>query len=51
MVEEIQEHLGRYVQCIAKSNGQDDCSSEFQRVRNAQDEFEKTVEEFRSECP
>jgi hypothetical protein len=50
-VEEIREHLGRYVQCITTSNGLVDCSSEFRRLSNAHTEFEKAVEEFRSECP
>ena len=51
VVEEIREYLGRYVQCITISPGQEDCSSEFRRLSNAQSEFEKAVEEFRSECP
>ena len=50
-VEEIRDYLGRYVECITKSNGLDACSTEFRRVRNAQEEFEKAVEEVRSECP
>jgi hypothetical protein len=51
VVEEIREYLGRYVQCITSSHGLEDCSSEFRRLSNAQSEFEKAVEEFRSECP
>jgi hypothetical protein len=51
VVEEVREYLGRYVECVVGSNGLDDCASEFQRLRNAQDEFQKAVEEFRAECP
>ena len=51
VVEEIREYLGRYVQCITSSHGREDCSSEFRRLSNAQSEFEKAVEELRSECP
>jgi hypothetical protein len=34
-----------------RAHGLEDCSSEFRRLSNAQSEFEKAVEEFRSECP
>ena len=51
VVEEIREYLGRYVQCITSSHGLEDCSSDFRRLSNAQSEFEKAVEELRSECP
>ena len=51
VVEEIREYLGRYVQCITISPGREDCSSAFRRLSNAQSEFEKAVEELRSECP
>src|SRR4051812_29077604 len=31
----LREYLRQYVQCITISNGLEDCSSEFRRVRNA----------------
>jgi hypothetical protein len=50
-VDGVREYLGRYVQCITTSNGLEDCSSEFRRLSNAHTEFEKSVEEFRADCP
>ena len=50
-VDGVREYLGRYVQCVTTSNGLEDCSPEFRRLSNAHTEFEKTVEEFRADCP
>ena len=50
-VDGVREYLGRYVQCVTTSNGLEDCSSEFRRLSNAHTEFEKSVEEFRADCP
>jgi hypothetical protein len=32
------------------SNGSDDCSSEFRRLKNAQSDFEAAVSAYQSEC-
>ena len=42
--------LRRYTNCISNSRGRDDCSSEFRRLKNAQDDFETAVSNYRSEC-
>jgi hypothetical protein len=42
--------LRRYGRCVSDSRGQDDCSSEFRRLRYAQDDFETAVNAIRSEC-
>jgi hypothetical protein len=49
-VDEISSTLRRYTNCVGGSQGRDDCSSEFRRVRNAQGEFESAVSQFTSEC-
>ena len=40
----------RYANCVAGSRGRDDCSSEFHRVRNAQDDFESAIAKIKNEC-
>ena len=42
--------LRRYASCVSDSKGNDDCSSEFRRLRSAQDDFKSAVSEYRSEC-
>lgn len=43
---EISGYLRRYVGCVENSQGADDCSSEFRRLRNAQSDFETTVSNY-----
>jgi hypothetical protein len=42
-VDEVATRLKRYASCIGESRGRDDCSSEFRKMKNAQDEFEFAV--------
>jgi hypothetical protein len=46
----VSDALRRYNRCLANSNGHDDCSSEFRRLKNAQSDFESAVSEYGSEC-
>jgi hypothetical protein len=49
-VDDIGYSLKRYSQCVQDSRGIDDCSSEFRRLKNAQDDFESAVSEYQLEC-
>lgn len=40
----------RYSNCVAGSQGNDDCSGQFRRVKNAQSDFESAVSEYSGEC-
>lgn len=40
----------RFLSCVEYSRGQDDCSMEFRRLRNAHSEFESAVSGYRSYC-
>lgn len=42
--------LQAYVACVSSSNGHDDCSSEFDTLRSAQDDFESAVSNYDSNC-
>lgn len=46
-VRDIETRLQRYARCIQWSQGQDDCSSEFRRLRSAQSGFETAVSSYR----
>lgn len=47
---EVTYTLKRYATCVADSAGKDDCSSEFRRLKNSQDELESAVSEISSYC-
>ena len=47
---EVSTALRVYATCITGSRGRDDCSSEFDLLRSAQDDFELAVERIRKEC-
>ena len=47
---EVADALRAYSRCVSDSRGHDDCSSEFSRLRSAQDDFETAVSDFESEC-
>lgn len=49
-IDEISTRLRRYSSCVSGSKGQDDCSSEFRRLRSAQSDFESAVSEYQSDC-
>jgi len=42
--------LRQYSNCVSSSQGQDDCSSEFLRLKFAQDDFESAVGDISSYC-
>ena len=49
-ISDLSDALRRYSRCLSSSNGHDDCSSEFRRLKNAQSDFESAVSEYESEC-
>jgi hypothetical protein len=49
-ISDISDALRRYTRCLSNSSGQDDCSSEFRRLLNAQSDFESAVSQFGLEC-
>ena len=49
-ISDVSAALRRYASCVSDSRGHDDCSSEFHRLRSAQDDFESAVSEYQSEC-
>jgi hypothetical protein len=48
--ESVGDYLRRYASCVSRSNGHNDCSREFSRLRSAQDDFELAVSDFDREC-
>jgi hypothetical protein len=46
----VGDYLRRYASCVSRSNGHNDCSSEFSRLRSAQDDFESAVSNYDREC-
>ena len=42
--------LRSYTTCVDDSQGHDDCSIEFSRVRSVQDDFESAVSSYESDC-
>ena len=48
-VEDVSSALRRYANCVSGSQGNDDCSSEFRRVRSAHSEFEDAAIAYQSE--
>lgn len=49
-VDSISSALQRYASCVENSRGQDDCSSQFRRLRSAQSEFESAVSSHQVSC-
>jgi hypothetical protein len=49
-IDEIQTYLRRYTNCLSSSNGHDDCSSEFRRLRSAQSDYESAVADYQAYC-
>lgn len=47
---EIGYQMRRYSRCVSGSQGSDDCSTEFRRLRYAQDTFETAVSNYQSDC-
>lgn len=50
VISDISGYLRRYTSCLSNSNGHDDCSSEFRRLRSAQSDFESAVSGYEREC-
>jgi hypothetical protein len=49
-ISDISSALRRYMSCVSSSNGHDDCSSEFRRLKSAQSDFEDAVSKYGLEC-
>ncbi len=49
-VNDLAYQLQRYANCVAASDGDDDCSSEFNALKWAQDEFEDAVSNIQTYC-
>jgi hypothetical protein len=49
-ISDVSDTLRRYTRCLSSSNGHDDCSSEFRKLKNAQSDFEDAVSKYLSEC-
>jgi hypothetical protein len=49
-IDNISFTLKRYGNCVASSHGRDDCSTEFRRLKYAQDDFESAVLRHQSDC-
>jgi len=49
-VEQIHDSVRTYLRCVAASQGSDDCSNEFRRARNAQDDLETAVADIEEQC-
>lgn len=43
-------YVRRYANCISGAEATEDCSSEFRRLKNAQDEFECAVSDIELYC-
>ena len=49
-IEDVSSKLRRYASCVSNSRGNDDCLSEFRRLRSAHSEFEDAVGDYQREC-
>lgn len=49
-ISDISAAVRRYTNCLSASNGHDDCSSEFRRLKSAQSDFEDAVSKYGLEC-
>jgi hypothetical protein len=49
-ISEVSAALERYASCLSNSSGNDDCSSEFSKLKTAQSDFESAVSKYESEC-
>ena len=49
-LDEVIYALNRYTRCLNGSGGRDDCSTEFRRLKNAQDDLEYAVSDIESYC-
>jgi hypothetical protein len=49
-ISDVSDAIRRYTRCLSSSNGHDDCSSEFRKLKNAQSDFESAVSKYENEC-
>ena len=49
-IEDISNTMKRYSRCVSESQGHDDCSSAFRRLKSSQSDFETAVSNYGSEC-
>jgi type II secretory pathway pseudopilin PulG len=49
-LDEISNRIKKYVNCLNSSNGWDDCSHEFRRLKSAQSDFESAVSDYQTNC-
>lgn len=49
-ISDVSDALSRYTRCVSGSRGQDDCSTEFRRLKYAQSDFESAVSAIGSYC-
>ncbi len=49
-ISDIESYMRRYTNCLSSSNGSDDCSSEFRRLRSAQSDYESAVSSYQAYC-
>jgi hypothetical protein len=49
-ISDVSDAIRRYTRCLSSSNGRDDCSSDFRRLKNAQSDFETAVSRYEREC-
>lgn len=49
-ISDVSSQLRRYSACLNDSQGKDDCSSEFSRLRRTQSDFESAVSAIQSYC-
>ena len=51
VVVEVQERIKRYSECVNNSDGSENCSSEFLRLRTAHGSLEVVTMQHRTYCP
>jgi len=49
-IADVSTALRRYTTCLSDSQGHDDCSTQFRRLRSAQSDFESAVSNYGVEC-
>jgi hypothetical protein len=49
-ISDVSDAIKRYTRCLSSSNGHDDCSSEFRKLKNEQSDFETAVSRYETEC-
>jgi hypothetical protein len=47
---DVGEALKAYAMCLGNDDGHDDCDSEFNALKAAQDDFETAVSSYGSDC-